>query len=80
VLSVVHDLTLAGQFADRLLVLDDGRVAVTGDPARVLRDDVLARHFGTGLHVLTTPAGERVVVSSRSTARPGKLRPPAPGR
>ena len=87
VLSVVHDLTLAGQFADRLLLLDDGRVAVTGDPASVLRDDVLARHFGPGLHVLTTPAGERVVVSSRTAARPnpvqpgpGDLRPPDPGR
>lgn len=75
VLSVVHDLTLAGQFADRLLVLDDGRVAVTGDPASVLRDDVLARHFGPGLHVLTTEQGERVVVSSRSS-----VRPPDPGR
>ncbi len=60
VLSVVHDLTLAGQFADRLLLLDGGRVAVTGDPASVLRDDVLGRHFGPGLHVLTTPDGERV--------------------
>jgi iron complex transport system ATP-binding protein len=86
VLSVVHDLTLAGQFADRLLLLDDGRVAVTGDPASVLRDDVLARHFGPGLHVLTTPDGERVVVSSR-TGRPDpggpapeELRPPGPGR
>jgi iron complex transport system ATP-binding protein len=86
VLSVVHDLTLAGQFADRLLLLDDGRVAVTGDPASVLRDDVLTRHFGAGLHVLSTPEGERVVVSSRDAvssrraARPGKLRPPGPGR
>jgi iron complex transport system ATP-binding protein len=87
VLSVVHDLTLAGQFADRLLVLDDGRVAITGDPASVLRDDVLARHFGPGLHVLTTPDGERVVVSSRTGTRahPGQpgpegLRPPDPGR
>lgn len=85
VLSVVHDLTLAGQFADRLLLLDDGRVAVTGDPASVLRNDVLARHFGASLHVLTTPEGERVVVSSRSAvksgaAQPGKLRRPGPGR
>jgi iron complex transport system ATP-binding protein len=85
VLSVVHDLTLAGQFADRLLLLDDGRVAVTGDPASVLRDDVLARHFGAALHVLITPAGERVVVSSRTTARvpesgPDEVRPPDPAR
>jgi iron complex transport system ATP-binding protein len=85
VLSVVHDLTLAGQFADRLLLLDDGRVAVAGDPASVLRDDVLARHFGGALHVLITPEGERVVVSSRAAARPaesgsGELRPPGPAR
>ena len=77
VLSVVHDLTLAGQFADRLLLLDAGRVAVTGDPASVLRDDVLARHFGASLHVLTTPAGERVVVSSRTAARPAQTHPEA---
>jgi iron complex transport system ATP-binding protein len=79
VLSVVHDLTLAGQFSDRLLLLDDGRVAVTGDPASVLRDDVLARHFGAPLHVLTTPEGERVVVSSRSAVRSGAARPGKPG-
>ena len=65
VLSVVHDLTLAGQFADRLLLLDGGRVAAAGDPASVLRDDVLAAHFGPGLQVLTTPDGERVVTSRR---------------
>ncbi len=73
VLSVVHDLTLAGQFADRLLLLDSGRVAATGDPASLLRDDVLTAHFGPGLHVLTTPDGERVVTSRRVTR-------PDPGR
>ncbi|HUY47050.1 MAG TPA: ABC transporter ATP-binding protein [Streptosporangiaceae bacterium] len=77
VLSVVHDLTLAGQFADRLLLLDAGRVAATGDPASVLRDDVLARHFGAGLHVLTTDDGELVVTSRRTG---GGIKPPAHGR
>ncbi len=73
VLSVVHDLTLAGQFADRLLLLDGGRVAAAGDPASLLRDDVLAAHFGSGLHVLATADGERVVTSRR-------LPRPDPGR
>ena len=87
VLSVVHDLTLAGQFADRLLLLDDGRVAVTGDPASVLRDDVLARHFGAGAARADHPGrgtggGE---LAHRRPARSGKpgpedLRPPDPGR
>ena len=81
VLSVVHDLTLAGQFADRLLLLDGGRVAAAGDPASVLRDDVLAAHFGPGLQVLTTPDGERVVTSRRPARASGQaVTPPDPGR
>ncbi len=67
VLSVVHDLTLAGQFADRLLLLDGGRTVAAGSPASVLRDDVLTGPFGTGLHVLTTPDGDRVVTSRRTS-------------
>jgi iron complex transport system ATP-binding protein len=65
ILSAVHDLTLAGQFADRLLLLDAGRVAASGPPASVLRDDVLRRHFGPGVQVLTAPNGDRAVISLR---------------
>ena len=73
VLAAVHDLTLAGQFADRLLLLSGGRVAAAGDAAAVLREDVLAPHFGTGVQVLAGADGERVVISRRAT-------PPGRGR
>jgi iron complex transport system ATP-binding protein len=65
VLSAIHDLTLAGQFADRLLLLADGRVAATGEPAEVLTDAVLADHFGPGVQVLTTNSGEIAVIARR---------------
>jgi iron complex transport system ATP-binding protein len=65
ILSAVHDLTLAGQFADRLLLLDAGRVAAAGAPASVLREDVLRGHFGPGVQVLTAPNGDRAVISRR---------------
>ena len=65
VLSAVHDLTLAGQFADRLMLLDGGRVAATGPPASVLRDDVLVPHFGPGVQVMTTADNTLVVMSRR---------------
>jgi cobalamin transport system ATP-binding protein len=65
VLSAVHDLTLAGQFADRLMLLDGGRVAATGPPASVLRHDVLAPHFGPGVQVMTTADNTLVVMSRR---------------
>ena len=74
VLSAVHDLTLAGQFADRLLLLDRGRVAATGPPASVLREEVLARHFGSGVQVLTTDTGDLAVISRRHD-RPGAAQP-----
>jgi ABC-2 type transport system ATP-binding protein len=66
VLSAIHDLTLAGQFADRLLLLSGGQVAATGEPAKVLTDAVLADHFGSGIQVLMTDSGEIAVISSRS--------------
>jgi len=65
VLSAIHDLTLAGQFASRLMLLSDGRIAATGPPGGVLRDDVLVRHFGPGVQVMTTDTGDIAVISRR---------------
>jgi iron complex transport system ATP-binding protein len=85
VLSAIHDLTLAGQFADRLMLVADGRVAATGSAGQVLRDDVLAAHFGAGVQVMTTSDGELAVISRRqprsvknhSAAKPGAAKPGA---
>jgi iron complex transport system ATP-binding protein len=69
VLSAIHDLTLAGQFADRLVLLADGEIAASGLAPEVLSDAVLAGHFGAGIQVLTTDRGEIAVISSRSPRR-----------
>jgi iron complex transport system ATP-binding protein len=65
VLSAIHDLTLAGQFADRLVLLHEGRVAADGEPAAVLRDDLLSSTFGAGVGVMHTARGELAVISHR---------------
>jgi len=46
VIAVTHDLNLALQFADRILVLDRGRIAGDGAPADVLTPDLIERVFG----------------------------------
>ena len=70
VLSAIHDLTLAGQFADRLVLLRHGRVAAVGQPAAVLRDDLLSETFGAGVGVIRTAGGELAVISHRQRRAP----------
>jgi iron complex transport system ATP-binding protein len=46
VLAVVHDLLLAARFADRVLVMDNGRLVADGPPAQALAADQVAKVFG----------------------------------
>ena len=46
VVAVTHDLNLALQFSDRVMVLGDGRIAGDGAPADVLNPALIARVFG----------------------------------
>ena len=51
VLSVLHDLNLAALYCDRLVLLLDGEVVADDVPRAVLREELLARAFGTAVHV-----------------------------
>jgi iron complex transport system ATP-binding protein len=46
VIAVLHDLTLAMRFCDRLVLLASGGIMVEGAPAQVLTDAHLARAYG----------------------------------
>jgi len=46
ILMASHDLNLAGAFADRLILLDQGQIAAAGTPNEVLREDFLTRVYG----------------------------------
>jgi iron complex transport system ATP-binding protein len=69
VVSALHDLTLAGQFADQLVLLDGGRVAAAGPPATVLTEEVIRRHYHASVRVLEDPGGGIVVVPVRHVER-----------
>jgi iron complex transport system ATP-binding protein len=45
-LVALHDLDAAAAYADRLIVIDGGRVAADGAPAQVLAAPVIAQVFG----------------------------------
>jgi iron complex transport system ATP-binding protein len=60
VLSTLHDLALAGQYADRLVLLDGGRVVTSGAPGEVLTAAALRTHYGASAEVVDGPDGVRV--------------------
>jgi len=57
VLAIVHDLTLAARFADRIIVMQDGRLVAEGPPAEALSAARLADIFGVDAISVTTPQG-----------------------
>jgi iron complex transport system ATP-binding protein len=68
VLSVLHDLTLAAQFAERLVLLVCGELRAAGRPETVLDPVVLAESFGAQVRVMTGADGRLVVVPYRRAA------------
>lgn len=71
VVSALHDLTLAGQYADRLVLLEGGKVAAAGPAADVLTADMIARVYGARVAVTVGPDGTPVVVPVRGDRSAG---------
>jgi iron complex transport system ATP-binding protein len=65
VLSTMHDLTLAAQYADALVLLDRGAVVVSGGAADVLTEANLSRFYGARVRVVVDD-GTLVIVPVRS--------------
>ena len=65
VVMVLHDLTLAGRYSDRLVVVGEGRVLADGTPWEVLTPATLKRAFDLDAIVIADPSsGTPLVVPS----------------
>ena len=73
VLSAMHDLTLAAQFSDRLVLLGEGRIVAAGAPVDVLDEQVLGACFGGRVRVIVGADGDLLVVPQRTRARSGTV-------
>ncbi len=74
VVSTMHDLTLAGQYADRLVLLDEGRIVGSGTAAQVLTEATVSRYYGARVRVLDE-GGRPVVVPVRDRGSERTERP-----
>lgn len=62
---VTHDLNLAGQYADQVVLFQKGKCLRVGPPASVLQRELLEQVFQTSLSVELTSSGRpRVIVQS----------------
>jgi cobalamin transport system ATP-binding protein len=57
VVTTMHDLTLAGQYAERLVLLDGGTVVAAGTPTEVLSTPNVQAHYGANVRVIEDEAG-----------------------
>ncbi len=55
VLAILHDLNLAAQYADRVLVLRDGEKMITGTPHEVMNPNTIEDAFGIPVTVVPHP-------------------------
>ncbi len=57
VLAIVHDLALAARFADRVLVMERGRIVADAPPDDALAPSLIADVFGVEATTVATPEG-----------------------
>jgi iron complex transport system ATP-binding protein len=85
VLLITHHLDLAARFSDRLLLLNQGRVAAEGTAEEVLQERILEEVYEWPVTVRTDPetGTPRIVPGTRSRGWPsgsGRDRSPDPGQ
>lgn len=70
IVAVLHDLGQAARYADRLVVMRQGRIVATGAPSEVLDADLIGDVFGLRCRVIPDPeTGTPLVIPLAPAAR-----------
>ena len=56
VLMALHDLNLVSRYADKVALIVDGRLIITGTPKEVMQAKIISEAFDTQIDVLDNPA------------------------
>ncbi|MGV7119292.1 ABC transporter ATP-binding protein [Sphingopyxis sp. 550A] len=67
VIAVLHDLSMAARYCDRLLIVDKGRIVADGTPPAVLTADLLRAVYGIDARIET--GGDWPTVTTLGRAR-----------
>lgn len=64
VIIVLHDLNLAAQYADRLVIVNHGLIQADGTPWEALQSDIIERVYGWPVYISSHPTGDFPVILS----------------
>lgn len=65
IVMVLHDLNLAGRYADHLVALREGRVVAAGAPSEVVTSELVRQVFGLVAQVIDDPVSHTPLVVPR---------------
>jgi iron complex transport system ATP-binding protein len=75
IVAVLHDLNLAAQFCDRLVLLAGGRILAEGPPGAVITEDAIALAYGAAVQVAFHPqTGAPYLLPRVAINRPARSR------
>lgn len=64
VFVILHDLNLAAQYADRILLLQQGNLVAQGEKTAVLQADILSEVYRYPVEVISHPKGWPLIISA----------------
>ncbi len=74
IVTTMHDLNMAGQYPDRLVMLAEGRIVAEGPARQVITVDRIGAHYAAAVHVHVTDSGSVVVLPDRRRPDSGATR------
>ena len=60
-MMAIHDLNLAAQFSDRLILLENGKIYEAGTPAEVITVENIRRIYGVDVDIINTSGHPHII-------------------
>ena len=73
--TLQHDITLAAMFAERIVIMKEGKVLLSGGSQDVIHSPELRHAFDNRIDVYTLDSGRPVIVASKGDAKDESLLP-----
>jgi iron complex transport system ATP-binding protein len=72
VVMISHDINMASRYCKRIIVMDEGRIRISGAPDEVIREEVLEEVYDVDLFVHQNPVTGTPEITVLSGSAPGK--------